>query len=600
MKKILITSGILFHFIGGMAAPRNIQQAQQIAESFVGSAISFYNGPTYAKTRLAQSKGDITEKPYYIFNIEGTGNGPEKNGFVIVSSDDDFQDILGYCPRGAYEEGEMPDGFCYWLETLSGEMEYYLTITKTTTKTGESTKAKAKTKTSEESEVYSGQPSIEPLIKTYWAQGEPFNNMIPIGSTNHSNGKGATGCVATAMAQLMKYWQWPEGYANGRCYNINYGTNLTFVLFDFVRYDWDLMLNGYGDFTSSGGTNLGEHQDYSAEQAEEVAKLMYHCGVATDMKWGNTSTTGNINALKALTSYFDYNKYMHAESRDVHSPREFRDILLNELNNGRPILYWGKNSRLAGHYFICDGFDTNTGMFHFNWGWGGLYDGYYTLSAVDSSGDANKPVMTYSTQQFACVGCHPETHDGEYTPVITAGTMKLGKIEYDRPLDISFTNFTNSSVDFDGEIGIALLQDGEIKYSKFEKALTQLGTSEYFPTYKMTSFRLNSSIEKGDYILCAIARNTDGTYNIIKAKYGTPYMWDFHIDSSTKDIAISPIIVTDDIPDAISNIRADKKQIISTEYFTLSGAKISHPNDGIFIKRIKYKDGSSKSLKIMK
>lgn len=578
MKKILITSGILLHFIGGMAAPRSIQQAQQIAESFAGSAISFYNGPSLAKARLAKSEDTPSATPYYIFNLKDSADETKDRGFVIISSDDDFRDILGYCPNGSYQEDDLPDGFKYWLETLEEEMSV----------------AKAnKLKKSEEEQDVSGQPSIEPLIKTYWAQGEPYNNMIPIGSTNHSNGKAATGCVATAMAQVMRYWEWPSGNATGRCYNTNYDISLTFTYFAFTRYNWDLMLSAYGDYTSAGKSSLDEKQEYTEEQAKAVAELMYHCGVTTNMKWGNSSSTGNTIAMKALMTYYRYNKYMHAVGRDVCSPREYRDILLNELNHGRPMLYWGKNTNGGGHYFICDGFDTNTGMFHFNWGWAGLYDGYYALSAV------NGEQLAYNYFQFACVGCQPET-EGEYTPVITASTMTLGEVKYGYNLDITFTNFTNSSVDFEGEIGVALLQDGEIKYSNYESALGELSSNEFYPSYTLKSFRLNSSIEKGEYILCAIARNTDGTFNIIKANYGTPYMWKLVIDSSKSSVSLSPIIVKDDIADAIKSTESNPRQIISTEYFTLSGTKVSRPIEGIYVQRTNFSDGTSKSIKIRK
>ena len=591
MKKILITTGLLLHFIGGMATTRSIQQARQIAESFVGSAISLYARPNLARAKVSSlTTSRESPEPYYIFNIEDSAGSSEPNGFVIVSSDDQFQDILGYCPNGKFDENDMPDGLKCWLETLEREMA--------AAKAADSNaKTRAyNTESNENAQAPSGQPSIPPLIKTTWAQGEPFNNSIPVGSTVYPNGKASTCCVATAMAQIMNYWQWPD-YATGRHTNENHKSS--FVYYGFVSYDWSKLNNHYGKYFDEDEGGKESYQEYTVEEAEEVAKLMYECGVATDTKWGNESVASNISALKALMTYYKYNKFMHAEARDVYSQREFRDILLNELNHGRPMLYWAKNMSRTGHYFICDGFDTETGMFHFNWGWSGHYDGYYALSALTphAADGSTSNFGSFNYEQFVCVGCQPE-REGNYTPVFTAQKITLGnKVEYGYAVSVTLTNMTNSSVSFNGDIGIALLQDGEIKYSKFDKTFDDLGSSEYFRAVTVPSMRLDSEIAEGTYIFCVIAQNPSGEYSIIKANYGTPYMWEMEFSPRNRSIQFTPITITDDIADAIEE-KHPEPSIANTEYFTLSGAKVEYPQHGIFIRKTTYNDGTKKASKI--
>lgn len=581
MKKILISSGILLYSAVGMATPRSLQQAQQIAESFVGSAIAFNRGSqTNLNVAKAKTRGTgKQEEPYYIFNRE------DGNGFVIVSADDDFQDILGYSTSGSFSADNMPDGLKCWLETLEAEME-----------AAKPFMAQARASRAEEN-TSGGQGDIAPLIKTTWDQGVPYNNKIPVQSTLYSNGKAATGCVATAMAQVMKYWQWPTGYLSGMYTNTNMpsaGTNLS-----LRKYTWSSMPEHYGEYSSNGDGTLDTIATYSNKAADEVAKLMYDCGVLCNMKWGDSSSAENIRPLYVLTTNYKYNKYMHAEARDVYSHREFRDILLNELNNGRPMLYWAKNKNGYGHYFICDGFDSATGMFHFNWGWSGMYDGYYALSALTPSAPDGSlsGFGSFNYEQFACVGCQPET-EGEYVPVFTATSMSLEEPEYGYSATLTINNLSNSSLNFKGDLGVALIRNGKIESCNYDETLDKLKSSEFFETITVKTPKLN--LANGEYTLCVIAKMNDDNFYIVKATYGTPYMWNININPETQSLIATPIIEKDDLPDDIET-PATSSPIKGIDYFTLKGEKVSYPhNVGIFIKKTTYVDGSTKAEKVRK
>ena len=559
---------------------RSAEEAQGIAEMFLISKDIHWEGISVAGTRNAKARdgaGQTEESSYYVFNID------DEQGYVIVSADKGYRNILGFCDYGSFDEGEMPDALKYWLGMFETEMKSF-----------------APSKRNETDTDYDYQPGIEPLLKSNWGQGTPFNNLIPVTSTVRADGRAAAGCVAIAMGQVMNYWEHPFT-PTGRKGNANYSGGSTFVYFPMEHYYWDKILDNYGSYTATGSANTECTQEYTEEQANEVAKLIYHCGVTTDMTWGDQSSAGNTTAMSALMTYFKYNKFMHAEARDVYSHREFRDILLNELNEGRPVMYWAKSDKGAAHYFVCDGYDNKTDMFHFNWGWNGQYNGYYPLSALDPETQEGykSGLGAFNYLQFACVGCQPDT-EGEYQPVFTASTMTLNEdVPYGNAATITMTNFINSSVGFEGDIGIALIQDGEIKYSSFNKALDHFGSSEYFSSYTMKSPRLNSDVKDGEYLFAVVAQLTTGEYWIVKANYGTPYMWKMNIESGSRSITFTKIIDEDGIADDIASCSPRQTQVRAIEYFSLSGTKVPNPSHGVFIKKTTYCNGTAKVNKVV-
>lgn len=214
------------------------------------------------------------------------------------------------------------------------------------------------------------QPKISPLLgEISWNQSAPYNNMCPI---YNGTDRAVTGCVATAMAQMMAYYQHPKQLLEDiPAYSRNwYGNTVSVptISKDEGVYDWDNMLSFY----SSGS--------YSEIQGAAVAKLMYHCGAAVQMGYGAQSG-GNVTP-KPLAKYFGYDADLMMDiARSTYSLAEWTQIMDNELVSGRPILYSGSSTD-GGHEFVCDGADGN-GLYHVNWGWGGYQNGCFDITILN-------------------------------------------------------------------------------------------------------------------------------------------------------------------------------------------------------------------------
>ena len=309
---------------------------------------------------------------YYVFSLQPTG-------FVIVSADERAEPILGYSYDNNFVVEGMPDNMRYWLDHYVKQI--YAAVSNGCESSPEITEKWTL--------LRSGQPmptrsitAVSPLIQTTWSQGTYYNQMCPA-DANGPNGHVLTGCVATAMAQIIRYWQWPNQGINSHSYVSNYGT--LSVDFNSATYNYNNMPNALSSSSSS-------------SQVNEVAKLMYHCGVAVDMEYYAGSSGASIGIVpNALYNYFAYANNGTYVARSNYSDNDWANLIKQELNNSRPVLYAGYNSS-TGHAFVCDGYDYN-GAFHFNWGWGGsCNDAYYTLDALTPCNN------NYSYDQEAVIG----------------------------------------------------------------------------------------------------------------------------------------------------------------------------------------------------
>lgn len=312
------------------------------------------NDVTLAYTAESEKSGIET---FYVFNKNND------NGYIILSANDQTEPILGYTTTGQFDYANMPPAMKWWLKSYQEQIEYAATH-----KSRQIVISKTEASTEQKKEIAS-------LIKTTWNQGAPYNNQCPI-----LKGRQApTGCVATAMAQVMRYHQWPEKGQGSNQYNYQYSyienniqqTGLASEAMDFskVSFNWDLMQNTYNSSSNS-------------QQIDAVATLMHACGVSVNMGYGQKESGAvSSNLPKAYLNFFNYDSSVYYRQRDYYTSVEWEDIIYNELANGRPVQYSGHGDG-GGHSFVCDGYDGN-GYFHINWGWGGSSDGYFKLSALD-------------------------------------------------------------------------------------------------------------------------------------------------------------------------------------------------------------------------
>lgn len=338
-----------------MAERVSPETAQKVAKTFLTN-----NGVKSAQlTDLSKAAGFPN---LYIFNADP--------GFVVMAADDCARPILGYSLTDRFDTDNMPKNMRWWLQQYSDEIQWGIEngIQPDNSTATEWNCLKEGIQTRGQSEVV-----VSPLIDTRWNQGDPYNMYCPNNSV--------TGCVATAMAQVMKYWDYPEQGQGNHSYTPEMHPEYGELSVDFsaTTYDWNNMTNTYG----ASSTDV---------QKQAVATLMYHCGVSVDMNYDPTSS-GAAGALVplSLVNYFKYASSATFLSKDNYTNDQWIALLKLELDERRPVFYVGSYEKIVnnetvtgGHAFVCDGYRTDD-YFHFNWGWGGVKDNYFAIGALNPS-----------------------------------------------------------------------------------------------------------------------------------------------------------------------------------------------------------------------
>ena len=388
MKKILLTlAAVLCCWVTLCAQPLTEQQAMERALQYM------HSGKVSAKARrmaapvnggsMQLEVAPVEAERIYAFNIEG-------GGYIIASADSRTLPVLGYSTTGSIDWEQMPDNMRSWLKQYDeaiatlGSRTDFRDGEQTTTLYGQGT-------TTARQSHRAARMAVEPLIKTHWNQNAPYWDQVPTyqgPEPNLRNKQCYVGCVATAMAQVMNYWQWPNTVPDGLPdydYNIQYnGNDYTWHISALppTRFEWELMINDYRVWNT-------ETEQYDPlgtdEQRKAVATLMRYCGQSLETMYGPSEIGGSsayyANVAKALVSYFDYNAAQYIRHQYFPDIDEWEGILYGELAAGRPVVYGGQSDD-GGHGFVCDGYDGN-GLFHINWGWSGKDDGYFTLAVLN-------------------------------------------------------------------------------------------------------------------------------------------------------------------------------------------------------------------------
>lgn len=415
MKKLFLLTVCFLVTTLLMAAPVTVEQARQKAAEFLSTKGGSRRAPAQiVAQQTVLNAVDAKGQPYlYAFNVGSD------NGFVIVSGDDRFRDVLGYSASGIFNNQDMPEHMKAWLQGYVDEMKYYDSI-------GYQPSAEASASTSNRAI----KQAIEPLLTTAWDQGTPYNNQCPV----FFNGRlSVTGCVATAMAQVVNY---SAMYA--KTHSIDPPTTLASDIPSYtcstnwsgygklsvegvsaadVTFDWDNMLNVY----SRGG--------YTNTQANAVATLMVCCGKSVQMDYSSSSSGANTaDVANALVKYFGFDSTAKSLYRDDYSYAQWVDLIYAELAAERPVQYGGQSSG-GGHSFVIDGYDGDE-MFHVNWGWSGEPDSYYVLSVLNPNSTSGIGASSsndgYSYSQKANVGLQYGTgQTGEDDPImISTGNFR--------------------------------------------------------------------------------------------------------------------------------------------------------------------------------
>ncbi len=322
------------------------------------------------------SSGDAV---YFVFNMN------ENKGFVIITADDAMYPVIGYSTQGSYVVSDPSSNVGFWMEQRKNEII-----------ANRIQNVQATAEVSSQWTAYLNNQAIapriastvSPMLQTLWNQTTPYDALCPGGTP--------TGCVATAMAQIMRYWKYPARGTGSSSYNCpNYGA--LSANYGNTTYNWNNMPTGNITVANN-----------------DVATLMYQCGVSVDMLY-NPSSSGacstkydndTVCAQISYAKYFGYNKFSIAGLQKSSMPDASWLIYIEtDLDAGHPIEYGGYGNANSGHDWVCDGYDANNN-FHMNWGWGGLDDGYYTVTSLNPGTD------DFSLNQEAIIGIKPTSVTG--------------------------------------------------------------------------------------------------------------------------------------------------------------------------------------------
>ena len=370
------------------------------AERVRGSVAKNVAETMLPKTELKDLSPQTNFNNFYIFSSD--------NGFVIVSADDRTSPIIAYSDKNPFAVKDMSVNVYEWLKNVDKGIQGLIDDKVVASET---VKAEWKSFAKGEKPSAKYRSAVEPLIKTQWGQSFPFNSMCPMINEEQA----VAGCVATAMAQIMKYWEWPHRGVGEHSYAWGHIGELA-VNFDETLYDWDNMLYFY-DF------NYGEASGIA------VATLMYHCGISVDMMYGLSENGGSAayseDVVDALKDYFNYDPNLQYVYKYYYTDEKWKDLLKTELNAGRPVYYAGDDGQ-AGHAFVCDGYDAND-YFHFNWGWGGYCDGYYLIgNLAPGTGGIGSGNGSYNNNNIIIIGVQPNPA----TPRINAPTNLAAEVDF--------------------------------------------------------------------------------------------------------------------------------------------------------------------------
>lgn len=492
MKKVLVGGMMLLALIGGRlnASPVGFSEAKAIAQDFyLGQHRSQAKGlPEFDCVYPSlNTKGGNT--PYYIFNVG------DNQGFVIVSGDDNTRySVLGYADRGRFEMENMPQNVRSWLAFYEEGVRY----------ASQSPKRAVK-------DTIEHEAVVEPLLGTIsYNQSAPYNNMCPI-DTN-SGATTYTGCVATALASIAKYYEYPS---QGKG-TVDYITDALkiHVTGDLSQshYDWENILPSYGS----------DSIEYTEAQKDAIALLMRDFGYAVTMQYtpsASGATTDNI--IRGVVDHMGFDSLTSVRRREnFDTQEEWEDMLRFGIDQGCPMYYQGYGEG-GGHAFVCDGYD-NKGYFHINWGWGGFCDGYFLVYIMDPGSIDGIGAGTgggYAQGQEVLFNLVPqgESLSDDYFLTTSESISTNPRLAEDSTYDFSktflvhmgtLTNYTRAS--FEGYLGVALYtRDGEF-VSLISDSIPEGGLAYNQSVYSDSSVTVKfENVADGEYAMWKVCRSKE-------------------------------------------------------------------------------------------
>lgn len=493
-KRIIALLILMFTVTGIMfAAPRSVEQARKAAVAQMkkhGANKSQAHGGTFTAVSpqlvLAKEKQNKDEVYYYVFSAG------RDLGYTIVSGDDRLPEIVGYTESGNYDADRLPENLVSFMQAYQ---DFADNATDAQIEEIRQWKAQARHAT------------VAPLMEEKWNQTAPYNNMCP--EFKYTSGSGVksdrsvTGCVATAVAQILHYHHCPDvlkesipGYTTKMTVN-GYENTITMPAINAgERYDWQNMPNTYsGNETQA--------------QNDAVAKLMLHIGCAVEMNYGPSS--GASASAETFTKYFGMDKELVQQvRRSSYDIAQWDKMLYDEIAARRPVYYDGQSTG-GGHAFVIHGYDD--GLYYVNWGWGGYCDGYFDITILNpnntSSAGASSSTDGYSMDNGMIIGIMPDNGkvDEVSMPKITSlEKLKLSDVNISGSQMTATVKYAPQNSNLNGKINVS------IGFAGNNGEYVNIGTpteisSEYLHHgyYYISDMQISFQYEEGKtYKLCLI------------------------------------------------------------------------------------------------
>lgn len=484
MKKLFLPFLFLLVAINAIASPVSPNVAMQVAKVYYAhqGAATFSNAD-FNLVQVPTLQISTISPEVYLYNTT--------TGFVIVSGDDAAIPVIAYSTEGSLQPTNLPDGFIKWMDKVKREINF---IRENHLVADEEIKAQWDDLNNNRFNT-SLTNAVNPLIATKWDQSPYYNALCPYDNTQGD--RTVTGCVATAMAQIMKYYNYPAQGTGSHSYNHSrYGT--LSANFGAATYSWTSMPNSISSSNSA------------------IATLMYHCGVSVDMDYNVGSQGGSGAYTSALPgsykNYFGYQATVQRVTRSSYSDANWIALMKAELDAARPIQYAGSGTH-GGHSFVMDGYD-NSNNFHFNWGWSGSSDGYFAINALNpGSLGTGGGAGGFNNYQDAIIGIKPPAGGGGGGGGGSTSDMRLyssivvnpNPIQYNTGFNVTVNvaNYgTTSASNFTGDYTAAIFNSSNQFVSYIE---TKTGYTLNFNNYYTNPLVFTTA---------SISALTPGTYTI--------------------------------------------------------------------------------------
>ena len=570
MKRLLLLSLVLLCSLSAWTAQRSPEEALSIARTFFmqsSGAVTRNSGEVQlaaVSTDLLKSAStrSVGGTAFYIYNYA-------QSAYVIVSGDDRMKPVLGYSDNGSFITENLPVNILGWLELYNAAYAQLGNAEKTVTE------PKLLTKTNFPA-------SVSPLLENIcWDQSEPYNNTCPL----YKGERCVTGCVATAMAMILKYHEYPVKGKGTHSYKTSSGIECSFD-YGNTTFDWDNMLPQY-------------EGNYNTTHANAVAQLMSACGIAVDMEY-SPSASGAYSHLvgQALIDYFGYDGNLGLVYRQYFASAEWMNLIKSEINGKRPIYYFGSSDD-GGHAFVFDGYNEED-MVHVNWGWSGMNNGYFEVASLnpDSPGIGGGSNLGggFTRGQGMYLGIQPPTTSSSFTSHFFMTKLEANKEEVAKGdvFKLTITKIFNMSVACkNSKLAVVAEKDGQQSILGQMALATLINTYEGYNALSFSNLKIPNDFADGTYsVYVATKDEREATWSRVRGYVGseaqlilvvngnkctlTPFSGNLSLE---EDIEVSVELVHS----LYSGLKGDFKMLVSNksasdEYYGLVGVALLDKN----------------------